>query len=152
MNNLSITTYTQIIRRLLLTLIVSTYASVSFAELSVEGQKESIVSVANATGQSYQFASHCGADANLLKQYRARFLYETTKGRIKLYPSLNIDIDAEFKVGQDVADQYYDAVKSGPGRAQVCNQTTELIQSLTKVPLNLPSSWTILHPTDLPKR
>jgi hypothetical protein len=100
------------------------------AQVPLAGLKEAIVAGANATGQTYQFASRCGAEAALLKEYKARFDLEAKAGRAKLYPDLGIDIDAEFKVGADVGNQFYDSIRAAPNRTDVCRQTTELIQSL----------------------
>ncbi|XHS79164.1 hypothetical protein ACFJGW_04125 [Burkholderiaceae bacterium UC74_6] len=117
-------------RHLLITLLAGTAALTAHAQFPMGNPKEAIVAGANATGQTWQFASRCGTSADLLKQYRARFDAETQEGRGKLYPSLGIDIDAEFKKGQDVGNQFYDSVQSAADRGRICKQTTELIQSI----------------------
>ena len=119
--------------RNVLTLLASTAALAAQAQLPLGSPKEAIVAGANATGQTYQFASRCGTTADLLKQYRSRFDSETNEGRAKLYPSLGIDIDAEFKKGQEVGNQFYESVQSASSRAQICKQTTDLIHSLVSV-------------------
>lgn len=80
-------------RRLHIVLLLS--SSAAMAQPVMGGIKEMIITGALAGGKTYQVAEHCGATAELLKSYRARFDSDIRGGE-QLYASLGINIEAVF--------------------------------------------------------
>ena len=104
-------------RHLLLALLVATSLPVHAAN---DGPEGAIASVARATGMSNQFSARCGADPDLLKRHKAQFESEANTANARLPAGRQVDIRAEFTVGADEADRYYDGVKDTQARAMVC--------------------------------
>jgi hypothetical protein len=85
-----------------------------------DGPEGAIASVARATGMSNQFSARCGLDPDLLKRHKAKFEVEANAANARLPAGHEVDINAEFAVGSDEANRYFDAVKDTPSRAMVC--------------------------------
>jgi hypothetical protein len=88
------------------------------AQTAPAGVKEMIVTGGLSSGKTYQVAEHCGASAETLEAYKARFDAET-KGGEQLYASLGINIEQVFVQGR----------KSAPNRDTICSQTLALVKS-----------------------
>jgi hypothetical protein len=100
-------------------------APYTFAAVPSAGHQEMLMGNARATGMAYQFSTRCGTDEKLLKAYKAKYERETKRESERLYP--NLDIDAEFQIGFDEANRYYDGIKEQPFHALVCQQMKEKI-------------------------
>lgn len=106
-------------RLLLLALLLCTAHAALAANDGFEG---AISSTARATGMSYQFGSRCGIDRDLLARHKAKFETEAATANATLPAGRAVDVDAEFKIGTDEADRFYDAVKDTSQRAMLCQQ------------------------------
>ncbi len=102
-----------------------TLSPLAFAAAPSAGHQEMLVSIARATGMAHQFSTRCGTDEKLLKAYKAKYESETKRESERLYRDL--DIDAEFQLGFDEANLYYDSVKEQPFKVMLCQQMKEKI-------------------------
>ena len=104
-------------RRLLFALLLATTFT---AHAAKGGPEQAIMEVARATGMSNQFSARCGMDPDVLKRHKAKFEGEANAANARLPAGHEVDINAEYKVGSDEADRYYDSVKDSQSRAMVC--------------------------------
>lgn len=98
------------------------------AQPAPAGFKEMIVTGGLSSGKTYQVAEHCGASAEMLKGYKARFDADT-KGGEQLYASLGINIEQVFLQGRKEGDSFYASIKATPNRETICSQTLALVKS-----------------------
>ena len=98
------------------------------AQPAPAGIKEMIVTGGLSSAKTYQVAEHCGASAETLKAYKARFDADTTGGE-QLYASLGINIEQVFLQGRKEGDALYASIKAAPNRDMVCSQTLALVKS-----------------------
>lgn len=105
-------------RLLLLALLVAT--ALPAHARAKGGLEEAIAEIARATGMSNQFSARCGMDADVLKRHKAKFETEANAANARLPAGHEVDINAEFTVGSDEANRYYDGVKETQSRAMVC--------------------------------
>jgi hypothetical protein len=98
------------------------------AQTAPDGIKEMIVTGGLSSGKTYQVAERCGASAETLDAYKARFDADT-KGGEQLYASLGINIEAVFLQGRKEGDSFYASIKSAPNRDAICSQTLALVES-----------------------
>jgi len=98
------------------------------AQTPPAGIKEMIVTGGLSSGKTYQVAEHCGASAQTLEAYKARFDADT-KGGEQLYASLGINIEQVFLQGRKEGESFYASIKSAPGRDTICSQTLALVTS-----------------------
>ncbi|WP_077036724.1 hypothetical protein [Pelomonas sp. KK5] len=100
------------------------------AQLGGPSMKDTIVAGGMQSGRTYQVAQHCGASADTLKAYKARFDADT-KGGEATYASLGINIEQVFAAGRKEGDAFYDTIKGRPNRDSICSQTLDLVKSLS---------------------
>ena len=98
------------------------------AQAAPPGVKEMIVTGGLSSGKTYQVAEHCGASAETLAAYKARFDADT-KGGEQLYASLGINIEQVFLQGRQEGNSFYASIKSAPQRDTICSQTLALVTS-----------------------
>lgn len=98
------------------------------AQLAPGGVKEMIVTGGLSSGKTYQVAEHCGATADTLAAYKARFEADT-KGGEQLYASLGVNIEQVFAQGRKDGDAFYASVRAAPNRDMICGQTLALVKS-----------------------
>ena len=103
------------------------------AQMAPEGMKEMIVTGGLVRGKTYNVAEHCGASAETLKAYKARFDAQT-KGGEQLYASLGVNIEQVFLQGRKEGDSFYASVKAAPNRDTICSQTLALVKSQAAKP------------------
>ena len=106
------------------------------------GLAEAISATARATGMSNQFGTRCGVDADLLRRHKAKFEAEARAANATLPAGQAVDVPAEFQVGFDEANRFYDGVKDMPNRAMLCQQFTMQIEQAVSNPsvLSLPTA------------
>lgn len=109
----------------LVTLLTLSFAATVFSATPSAGHQEMLMGNARAAGMAYQFSTRCGTDEKLLKAYKAKYERETKRESERLYRDL--DIDAEFQLGFDEANRYYDSVKEQQFKALICQQMKEKI-------------------------
>jgi len=100
----------------------------SQAQPAAAGIKEMIVTGGLASGKTYQVAERCGASADALKAYKARFDADTQGGG-QLYASLGVDIEQVFRQGRQDGDDFYASVAASPNRESICTQTLALVKA-----------------------
>ncbi|MDY0744850.1 hypothetical protein SNE35_10050 [Paucibacter sp. R3-3] len=115
-------------RHIALVLLAGLACSASQAQMAPPGVKDMIVTGGLNAGKTHRVAEHCGASADTLKAYKARFDADT-KGGAELYASLDVDIEKVFLQGRKDGDAFYDTVKSSPNRDTICSQTLALVKS-----------------------
>lgn len=98
------------------------------AQPAPAGIKEMIVTGGLSSAKTYQVAEHCGATAETLRAYKARFDADT-KGGEQLYASIGINIEQVFLQGRKEGDAFYASIKAVPNRDLVCSQTLALVKS-----------------------
>jgi hypothetical protein len=98
------------------------------AQTAPGGIKEMIVTGGLSSGKTYQVAEHCGASAETLAAYKARFDADT-KGGEQLYASLGVNIEQVFLQGRKDGESFYAGIKSTPNRDTICSQTLALVKS-----------------------
>lgn len=115
--------------------------SASPALAANDGPAGAIASIARATGMSYRFGFRCGFDADLLRRHRSKFQAEANAANAALPAGQAVDIEAEFQVGFDEADRFYDGVKDTPQRGMLCRQYALQIEQAVNHPsvLSLPT-------------
>lgn len=102
------------------------------AHAANDGPEGAIRSVARATGMSNQFSARCGMDPDVLKRHKAKFEREAQAANARLPAGHEVDIDAEYAVGSDEANRYFDGVKDAPSRAMVCQaMAAQVTQALS---------------------
>lgn len=89
------------------------------------GHQEMLMGNARATGMAHQFSTRCGTDEKLLKAYKAKYERETKRESERLY--CDLDIDAEFQLGFDEANRYYDSITEQQFRVLICQQMKEKV-------------------------
>ena len=106
------------------------------------GFAEAIASTARATGVNNQFGARCGLDADLLRRHKAKFEAEARTANATLPAGQAVDVEAEFQVGFDEANRFYDGVKDTPQREMLCQKFAEQIQLAVSHPsvLSLPTA------------
>ncbi|MEI2457314.1 hypothetical protein ABU614_05740 [Lysobacter firmicutimachus] len=106
-----------------------------------DGPAGAIASVARATGMSYRFGARCGFDPDLLRRHKSKFQAEANTANAALPAGQAVDIAAEFQVGFDEADRFYDGIKDTPQRGMVCQQFARQIEQAVEHPsvLSLPT-------------
>lgn len=97
----------------------------AFAAVPSAGHQEMLMGNARATGMAHQFSTRCGMDEKLLAAYKAKYERETKRESERLYRDL--DIDAEFQLGFDEANRYYDSVNEQAFKNMICQQMREKI-------------------------
>ena len=109
-----------------------------------DGPADAIMAIARATGMSYQFGTRCGFDPDLLRRHKSKFQAEANAANAALPAGQAVDIDAEFQVGFDEANRFYDGIKDTPQRAMICQQYALQIQQAVNHPsvLSLPTNRT----------
>jgi|AraplaMF_Col_mMF_1032025.scaffolds.fasta_scaffold01112_9 hypothetical protein len=100
----------------------------ALAQTAPAGIKEMIVTGGLSSGKTYQVAEQCGASAEMLKAYKARFDADTQGGE-QLYASLGIHIEQVFLQGRKDGESFYAGIKSTPERDKICSQTLALVKS-----------------------
>lgn len=98
------------------------------AQPAPAGIKEMIVTGGLSSGKTYQVAEHCGASAQTLEAYKARFDADTRGGE-QLYASLGINIEQVFVQGRKDGDAFYASIKATPNRDTICSETLALVKS-----------------------
>ncbi|MBX9401080.1 hypothetical protein K4L06_07120 [Lysobacter sp. BMK333-48F3] len=123
-------------------LLLSLLLSASPALAANDGPAGAIASVARATGMSYQFGTRCGFDADLLRRHRNKFQAEANTANAALPAGQAVDIEAEFQIGFDEANRFYDGIKDTPQRGMVCQQFALQIKQAVEHPsvLSLPTN------------
>ena len=109
----------------ILPILTLSFASSAFSATPSAGHREMLIGNARATGMAHQFSTRCGTDEKLLKAYKAKYERETKRESERLYRDL--DIDAEFQIGFDEANRYYDSVTEQQFRVLICQQMKEKI-------------------------
>ena len=109
----------------LVTLFTLSFAVTAFSASPSAGHQEMLIGNARAAGMAHQFSTRCGTDEKLLKAYKAKYERETKRESERLYRDL--DIDAEFQIGFDEANRYYDSVTEQQFRVLICQQMNEKI-------------------------
>jgi len=115
-------------RRTSLLLLACLPFAAAHAQMAPAGMKDMIVAGGLNVGKTYQVAERCGASADTLKAYKARFDADT-KGGEQLYASLGVDIEKAFLQGRQDGDAFWTTVKSTPNRDNICAQTLALVKS-----------------------
>lgn len=125
-------------RLLLLALLFTT---VQPARAANDGFEDAIASTARATGMSYQFGTRCSVDSKLLSRHKAKFEAEAKAANATLPAGKAVDLDAEFKLGSDEANRFYEAIADTSQRAMLCQQMTAQITQAVNNPsvLSLPT-------------
>lgn len=122
-------------------LLALTLMSVPSALAAEHGLDEAIVSIAKATGVSYQFGSRCGVDPGLLRRHKAKFEVEANTANATLPAGQAVDVNGEFQAGVDEGNRFYDSVDDASHRAMLCQQFTVQITQMVSYPgvLTLPT-------------
>ncbi len=107
------------------TVLTLSFSATIFSASPSPGHQEMLMGNARATGMAHQFSTRCGTDEKLLKAYKAKYERETKRESERLYRDL--DIDAEFQIGFDEANRYYDGVKEQQFKSLICQQMKEKI-------------------------
>lgn len=107
----------------LVPLLTLLFAPLAFSASPSPGHQQMLVANARATGMAHQFSTRCGTDEKLLKAYKAKYERETKRESERLYRDL--DIDAEFQLGFDEANRYYDSVNEPQFKVMLCQQMKE---------------------------
>ena len=115
-------------RRIFAAFLASLPLAAAHAQMAPAGMKDMIVAGGLNVGKTYQVAERCGASADTLKAYKARFDADT-KGGEQLYANLGVDIEKAFLQGRQDGDAFYASVKSTPNRDNICAQTLALVKS-----------------------
>jgi len=112
--------------------VLSAFVStLAHAQAPIGGMKEMIVTSGLTSGKTYQVAELCGAKADLLKAYKARFDADT-RGAEQLYASLGINIEAVFLKGRKDGADFYQTIKASPNRDSICSQTLALVETTSR--------------------
>ncbi|MFZ5841611.1 MAG: hypothetical protein ACOY3E_01820 [Pseudomonadota bacterium] len=109
----------------LVPLLTLSFAPIAFSASPSPGHQAMLMTNARATGMAHQFSARCGTDEKLLKAYKAKYERETKRESERLYRDL--DIDAEFQIGFDEANRYYDSVNEPQFKVLLCQQMKEKI-------------------------
>lgn len=107
------------------TFVTLSFAATAFSASPSPEHREMLMGNARATGMAHQFSTRCGADEKLLKAYKAKYERETKRESERMYSDL--DIDAEFQLGFDEANRYYDSITEQQFRVMLCQQMKEKI-------------------------
>ena len=110
---------------ILLPLLTLSFVPSAFSATPSASHREMLMGNARATGMAHQFSTRCGTDEKLLKAYKAKYERETKRESERLYRDL--DIDAEFQLGFDEANRYYDSITEQQFRVLICQQMKEKV-------------------------
>lgn len=105
------------------------------------GMGEAITATARATGMSYQFGTRCGFDKALMARHKAKFETEARQANAALPAGQQVDVGAEFQMGYDEANKFYDSIKDAAMREQTCQAMMLQIRQAVDYPgvLSLPT-------------